>query len=80
MIFNFTDNFQFTTRLKINNTNVEVIPEAKILGTIVTNTLSWDSNCKYLIKKANAQMQLLRKLAAFNAPEEDLVHIYILFV
>ena len=37
MIFNFTDNFQFTTRLKLNQKNIEVINRTKLLGTIISN-------------------------------------------
>ena len=80
MIFNYTNNYQFTTRLKLNNVNLEVINEAKILGTILTNDLKWDKNTQYLVKKANKRMQLLRKLASFGAPTDDLKTIYILYI
>ena len=33
MIFNYTTNHQFTTRVTIDNVNIEVVPEAKVLGT-----------------------------------------------
>jgi hypothetical protein len=32
------------------------------------------------VKKANARMELLRRVANFNPPEEDLKAIYILFI
>ena len=80
MLFNFTENFQFTTRLKIKNENVEVIEKTKLLGTIISNDLKWDSNTSFIVKKANARMALLRRVAGFNPPEEDLKDIYILFV
>ena len=51
MIFNFTDNYKFTTRLQVKENNVEIVDQMKILGTIVNNTLSWDENCNHLIKK-----------------------------
>ena len=37
MIFNFTDNYQFTTRLSLNQENIEVVTETKLLGTIIKN-------------------------------------------
>ena len=80
MIFNFTENFQFSTRLKIKDENVEVVDTTKLLGTIITNDLKWDSNTSTLVKKANARMELLRRVAGFNPPEEDLKDIYILFI
>ena len=52
MIFNFTENFQFTTRLKLKNENIEVIDNTKLLGTYITNDLKWDLNTDNLVKKS----------------------------
>jgi hypothetical protein len=35
MIFNYTDNYQFTTRLELKGKNIEIVEKMKILGTIV---------------------------------------------
>ena len=80
VIFNYTDNYQFTTRLQLNNQNVEIINSTKLLGTIVQNDLKWNKNTDFLVKKANARMELLRRVASFGAPVKDLKEIYILFV
>ena len=80
MIFNFTDNYQFTTRLTLNNENIEVVDESKLLGTIIQNNLKWDSNTAYIVKRANSRMILLRKLSEFGAPKEDLKVIYISYI
>ena len=80
IIFNYTDNYQFTTRLRLNEQNVEVIDSTRLLGTIITNDLRWDANTANIVKKANARMELLRKVASFGASIEDLKNIYILFV
>ena len=79
MIFNFTDNYQFTTRLEMNSENLEVVSQAKLLGVIITNDLKWDSNTDYLVKKANSRMQLLRKVASFTKSKEDKNAIYVLY-
>ena len=39
MIFNFTDNHQFTTRLKLNNENLEIVKYAKLLGVIISDDI-----------------------------------------
>ena len=80
MIFNFTENFKFTTRLKLKSENVEVIDNTKLLGTIITNDLKWDLNTKNIVNKANMRMELIRKVAAFDVPTEDIKDLYILFV
>ena len=39
MIFNFTDNYKFTTKLSLNNTNLEIVQKTKLLGVILTDDL-----------------------------------------
>ena len=80
MIFNFTKNFQFSSRLKIEADVVEIIRETKLLGVIVNDRLDWDSNTTSLVKRANARMRLLHKLVDFSVPQEDLINIYILYI
>jgi hypothetical protein len=80
MIFNFTDNFQFTTRLKIKEENIDMIDSTKLLGTVISNDLKWDQNTASIVKKANARMQLLGKVASFGPLVQDLEDIYILFI
>ena len=78
--FNFTKDHQFTTRLSLENSPIEVISHAKLLGTIIQDDLKWDLNTANLVKKANSRMELLRRVAGFGAPIEDLKTIYILYV
>ena len=80
MFFNYTDKYKFTSRLKLNNENVEVIDSTRLLGTILTDDLKWDSNTSSIVKKANARMELLRRVASFGPPVDDLKNIYILFI
>ena len=39
MIFNFSRKHQFTTQLSVNSESVEIVREAKLLGTIITDDL-----------------------------------------
>ena len=80
MIFNFTDKYQFSTRLVLNDQNIEVLNSTKLLGTIICDDLKWDLNTSNIVKKSNARMQLLRKVTSFGPSEEDLKDIYFLFV
>jgi hypothetical protein len=80
MIFNFTTNKQFSTRTKLNNTNIEIVEKTKLLSLVITNDLKWEENTEILVKKANSRMQLLRKCASFTKDIEELKNIYILFI
>ena len=42
-----------------------------MLGIIISDDLKWDFNTQNLVKKANC-MALLRKLANFETPHDDL--------
>ena len=59
---------------------IEVIDSTKLLGTIITSGLSWEENTGYIVGKANARMELLRRVASFGTNMEELKNIYILFV
>ena len=80
MIFNFTNKYQFTTRLVLNDQNIEIVKQAKLLGVLITDDLKWDTNTELLVKKANIRMELLRKVAHFNTNIEDMRNLYILYV
>ena len=47
---------------------------------IISDDLKWNLNTKNIVKKANARMQLLRKVSSFGASIEDLKNIYFLYV
>ena len=80
MIFNFTDNYQFTTKLSLNNTNLEIVKKTKLLGVTLTDDLKWNENTNELVRKANCRMELLRKVASFTSSIKDLRNIYILYI
>ena len=80
IIFNFTQSYQFSTRLKLESENIDVVEESKLLGLKITNDLKWSKNTQFIIKKAHARMELLRKIASFGASIQDLKQIYITFI
>lgn len=80
MNFNFTKNYKFSSRLAIENEVLETIQETKLLGVMINDRLTWDSNTSFLVKRANARMRMLHKLVEFDVPVEDLLTIYILYI
>ena len=80
MIFNFTENYQFATRLYLDHTLLENVTETKLLGTIISSDLRWNKNTEMLVKKAYQRMQILHKLKSFKVDKQDLVIIYILYI
>ena len=80
LIFNFTKKYQFTTKLNVNNVNIEIPNEAKLLGTVITDKLTWDRNTEEIVKKAYKRMQLLHAAASFTSSKKDLKDIYQTFI
>ena len=79
MIFKFTKNHKFTTRLNENGENIDVVNQLKLLGTIITDDLKWDK--KYFKSdKESMRMQLLYNAAKFTKSKRDLKHIYVTFI
>ena len=80
MVFNFTKKYQFSSRLYLDSAKLDEINECKLLGVVLTNTLSFEKNTEMLVKRAYTRMLILRNLSAFGVPIEDMINIYILYI
>ena len=76
MIINFTRKYKFATRIQLQNENIQIVNHAKILGTIISDQLTWDANCEAIIKKCNMRLQLLRVVASFGTDPKIMKLIY----
>ena len=66
----------------MENEDIDVVKETKLLGVMVNDVLSWDTNTSYLVKRAGSRMMLLHKLVDFGIHHghDDLVNIYVFYV
>ena len=80
MIFNFSKKNQFTTKLNVMNTDIDMVKETTFLGTVFTDQLTWDRNSEELVKKGYKRLQLLNATASFTKNKKDLKDIYLTFV
>ena len=76
ILVNFTDNYQFTSRLEVKGETVEIVDKMKILGVTITNKLNWNENTAILIQKVNKRMQLLRAVWGFGSTIPEMVHLW----
>ena len=51
MVFNFTNNYQFSTRIKLEGENLEEKENVKLLGTVISNDLKWEKKHQRVGKK-----------------------------
>ena len=80
MVINFTNKYQFSTRLEISGNQVEEVSQARLLGVQIENNLSWQANTTLLVQKAYKRMTMLHKLYSFRVPVSDLIEVYILYI
>ena len=80
IVFNYTKNYQFGTRLYLEDSVLDIVQETKLLGTVITSDLTWWQNTNYITQKGYKRLELLRKLYEFDIEIPDLVHIYTLYV
>ena len=50
LVVNNSRKYQFTTGLVMKDQVLEIVNEAKLLGTYITSDLKWDKNTDFLIK------------------------------
>ena len=66
--------------LNLEHHEIEIVDKIKLLGTTITDDLKWDANVSDILKRSNARMTILRKLAQFKPKIEDMRTIYISYI
>ena len=77
MIINFSKNYQFNTRLKLEGKLIQQIKQTKLLGVIVDDNLSWQSNTNHACLQKNGNFTtLVQFLSALRRLDRHLQTIY----
>ena len=76
MLFNPCTSIDFMPELDIDNKELEVVEEMRLLGVIIRSDMKWRSNTDNMITKVNKKLWILRRLKYLGAKEIDLVDIY----
>ena len=80
MVVNFTEKYQFNTRLLLDQSLLSQVNETRLLGVVIRDDLTWQSNTDCIVKQAYKRMILLHRLFQFNLPTEDMIEIYTLYI
>ena len=67
-------------RLCINNQPLEQVSEKKLLGVLINDSLTWDSNTTQIVRNAYKRMTILHRLSSFGLPTDEMINIYILYI
>ena len=76
MVFNPGRTMDFHPRFCIQENELEVVEETKLLGLVIRNDLSWSSNTQYMIQRANKKLWCMRRLKNLGAERGDLISVY----
>ena len=76
MLFSRHHKYDFVPELQlIENQNIEVVEEMKIVGFILRSDLKTCSNTAYIVRKAYGRMWILRRLKALGASRSRLIDV-----
>ena len=70
----------FSSRLTINNSKLDQVKIAKLLGVWISEDSSWARNCQEICKKAFPRINILSKLKYAGMNRSDLLNMYIMHV
>ena len=60
----------------LENHNLEVVEQFKLLGVIFQSNLRWQANTDFLCQKAYSRLWMLRRLKSFGADQESILDVY----
>ena len=72
----FTKSENTLEPVTINNTNIEVVPSAKLPGVMISNDLKWNVHSEMICKKVAARHYFLRQLKHTKVPVNNLLSFY----
>ena len=76
MIFNPCTSIDVLPELSLENHELEVVDEIRLLGIIIRSDLKWIANTENMVKKANKRLWIIRRLKYLGADQCDLVDIF----
>jgi hypothetical protein len=76
IVFNPCRSIDFMPEISIDDHELEVVDEIRLLGLILRSDMKWTSNTENMVKKANKRLWMLRRLKNLGANSIDLVEVY----
>ena len=77
MLFNPCWSIDFMPHLEVENHELELMEEMRLLGVIIQSDIKWGANTDHIVKKASSKLWVIRRLKALGASTGQLVDMYI---
>ncbi len=62
--------------IAIDGHAIDILPRAKLLGTIISEDLKWTHNVEYICKKAGKRLYALRLLKRSSISPDRLIRVF----
>ena len=77
ILFNPSTTIDFQPEFLIEDQQLELVEEIRLLGLIVRSDLKWISNTKNMVRKANQRLWMIKRLKNLGAMQIDLVDVFV---
>ena len=77
MLFNPCTSVDFMPNFLLENHEIELVEEIRLLGLILRSDMKWTTNTEHIVKKAYKKLWVVRRLKELGASEQELIDIYI---
>ena len=77
MVFNPCKAWDFMPDLTLDNQELEMVDEMRLLGVVVRSDMKWSSNTDQMLTKAYKRLWSMRRLKGMGASVEDLKDVYL---
>ena len=76
MLFNPCRSIDFMPKLELENTELELVEQMKLLGVLIRSDMKWTDNTEYMVGRAYKKLWVIRRLKGLGAGPSELVDMY----
>ena len=76
MLFNPCRKWDFMPELILEDQEIDLVEEMKLLGVVIQSDMKWSSNTDSIVKKGFKRLWSMRRLSTMGASVDDLKDVY----
>ena len=77
MVFNPCKAWDFQSALSLDDQELDMVEEMRLLGVVIKSDLKWTSNTEQMVDKAYKRLWSMRRLKGMGASVDDLKDVFI---
>ena len=76
MVFNPCTSIDFQPQFVLEDNELEVVDEMRVIGLIIRSDMKWSSNTESIVSRANKKLWVVRRLKKSGVKTVDLIDVY----